>query len=65
MLETLNNDAYLQSCECPNCRNRIGRNYDERTFYCEECGTQLHQKAFSEKEIEQALFDREIDDYEE
>jgi ribosomal protein L37AE/L43A len=62
--ETINNDAYLNSCNCPVCGKKISRGYDERTFYCEQCGTRLHQRAFTEDEIQQALFEDEMDKYE-
>lgn len=64
MLETINNNAYLHKCECPNCGNRITRGDDERTFYCDECGAHLHQRAFTKEEISKAVFEREMDDYE-
>ena len=32
--------------------------------YCENCGTKLHQRAFTEKEIDEALFENRMDDYE-
>lgn len=64
MLETVNNDAYLLKCKCPKCGNKISRDYDERIFYCEQCGTKLHQRAFTEEEIDEALFQHEMDEYE-
>lgn len=64
MKETINNNAYLLSCNCPVCNAKISRGYEERTFYCSECGTQLHQRAFTEKEVEDALFENEMDNYE-
>lgn len=62
--ETTNNNAYLHSCTCPICNNYITRGYDERTFYCENCGTKLHQSAFSQEEINHALFEIEMDSFE-
>ena len=62
--ETIGNDAYLHSCRCPECNEKIHRGYEERTFYCENCGTHLHQRAFTEEEIDDALFQHEMDDYE-
>jgi ribosomal protein L37AE/L43A len=64
MKETIKNDAYLNSCECPNCGNYIRRSSKERIFFCEECGTHLHQRAFTQEEIDKALFDNEMDSYE-
>ena len=62
--ETIENDAYLYSCKCPECSKNIHRGYEERTFYCENCGTHLHQRAFTKEEIDDALFQYEIDEYE-
>ncbi len=62
--ETINNDAYLNSCNCPVCGKKISRGDDERTFYCEQCGTRLHQRAFTKKEIAEAIFEKEMDEYE-
>lgn len=62
--ETINNDAYSNSCVCPVCGKRIARGYEKRTFFCEQCGTHLHQRAFTEKEMEAAIFDKEMDEYE-
>lgn len=42
----------------------ISRDYEKKTFFCAQCGTQLHQRAFTEEEIHQALFDEEMDRYE-
>ena len=55
--ETINNNAYLHSCNCPVCKKNISRDYEEKTFFCTQCGTQLHQRVFTEEEIKQALFD--------
>lgn len=62
--ETVENDAYLWSCKCPNCGKKIHRDSEERTFFCEQCGIQLHQRAFTEKELDAASFDRKMDEYE-
>lgn len=62
--ETIENDAYSHSCKCPECKKKIFRDSKERTFYCESCGTQLHQRAFTEEEIDAALFEHEMDEYE-
>ena len=61
--ETINNDAYSHSCNCPVCRT-YSRAYEEKTFFCTQCGTKLHQRAFTEEKIQQALFDEEMDRYE-
>lgn len=62
--ETIKNDAYLHNCRCPKCNKNIHRGYEERTFYCENCGTHLHQRAFTKEEIDDALFQHEMDEYE-
>ena len=62
--ETVENNAYLNKCKCPICNKIITRGYEERTFYCENCGTKLHQRAFTETEIDNALFEHEMDEYE-
>lgn len=62
--ETVNNDAYLYKCECPKCGNRITRGREERTFFCDKCGAHLHQRAFTDKEEDEAEFEREMDEYE-
>ena len=62
--ETICNDSYLNSCICPKCNRVIHRGYEERTFYCEFCGTHLHQRAFTQEEIDDALFQHELDEYE-
>lgn len=62
--ETINNDAYSYRCHCPVCGNCIQRGNEERTFFCDQCGTHLHQRAFTEEEIEEAIFQHEMDEYE-
>jgi ribosomal protein L37AE/L43A len=62
--ETVNNDAYLNSCDCPICGKHISRGYEERTFFCECCGTHLHQRAFTDEEMKAAIFEKEMDEYE-
>lgn len=62
--ETINNDAYLWRCNCPVCGKSIQRDSEEKTFYCSECGTKLHQRAFTQEELGKASFDREMDSYE-
>ena len=64
LVETIDNDAYLHRCTCPVCKKKLFRGSEERTFYCEQCGTHLHQRAFTETEIEDALFEHEMDEYE-
>ena len=64
MKETIENSAYLLSCRCPVCFNIIGRSYQEEIFYCRYCGTKLHTRAFTKEEIEYAIFEREMDNYE-
>lgn len=62
--EAIDNDAYLWSCKCPDCGKKIHRGWEERIFYCEQCGAHLHQRAFTEEELDKARFEREMDDYE-
>lgn len=61
VVETINNDAYSHACECPSCGSKISRDYKERTFYCMTCGTHLHQRAFTQEEIDETLFQHEMD----
>ena len=62
--ETVNNNAYLNSCNCPVCGKHIARGYKEKTFFCQQCGTHLHQRAFTEDEIQKARFEKQMDEYE-
>lgn len=64
MKETINNNAYLNSCDCPDCGNTITRGTEERTFFCDNCGIKLHQRAFTQKEIDDSIFQNEMDTYE-
>lgn len=64
IMETIENDAYLHSCVCPKCKKKLHRGYEERTFYCEYCGTLLHSRAFTQEELDDALFQHEMDEYE-
>lgn len=64
MKETINNDAYSNRCNCPVCNKRLFRGSEDRIFYCENCGTQLHQRAFTREEIKEAIFQHEMDEYE-
>lgn len=64
MLETISNNAYSHRCFCPVCGNTIQRGYEERVFFCDKCGSQLHQRAFTDEEVKEALFQKEMDEYE-
>jgi len=64
MKETIENDAYLNSCKCPVCGKKHFRDSQEGTFFCSKCGTQLHKRAFTDEEIKKAIFDYEMDKYE-
>ena len=46
------------------CKKKLHRGYEERTFYCEYCGTLLHNRAFTQEELDDALFQHEMDEYE-
>lgn len=63
MKEVINIDAYDFSCNCPTCGKRITCKENE-TFYCERCGEHLHHRAYTKEEIKQAIFEREMDTYE-
>lgn len=64
MVETIKNDAYTWSCVCPNCGNYISRGEYEKIVYCNKCGIQLHQSAFTEEAITEARLQKQLDDYE-
>ena len=63
-VESVNNRAYTYTCECPKCGNIITRGDEESTIFCSKCGQKLHLRAFTEEEIKEAIFDREMDEYE-
>ena len=54
----------MHSCECPNCHHTLFRDSEEEIFFCRYCGAHLWAKAFTEKEIENAIFEWEMDEYE-
>lgn len=60
----INNNAYYLTCQCPVCNSTLSRNYKEENFYCKNCGTKLHTRAFTKEEIKNAIFEKEMDDYE-
>lgn len=64
MKETINNNAYLKSCDCPECARHMTRGYAEKIVFCSYCGAKLHQRAFSEEEINKAIDDHLFDNYE-
>lgn len=63
-IDSVNNDAYLHSCNCPKCNKYMYRDTKESFIYCSECGTYLHLPAFTKDEIRKAIFEREMDEYE-
>lgn len=63
-IESVENSAYLLSYKCPACGARMERSYGEETKFCSRCGQKVHISAFSDKEVKQALFDNEMDEYE-
>ncbi|MBR6253162.1 MAG: hypothetical protein IKR04_04940 [Clostridia bacterium] len=65
MKTTINNNAYLLSCECPTCGHILSRECKAEEFYCQYCGEKLYAEAFTDKEIKDAFFRSEIDTYEE
>lgn len=64
IVESVNNNAYLHSCECPKCGKTMTRGYEEETRFCSKCGQKLHLRAFTKEEVDDALFQNEMDDYE-
>lgn len=63
-VDTIQNDAYLLSCQCPVCMHSITRGYNEGVAYCEKCGQKLRFPPFAKDEIDNALFEHEMDSYE-
>lgn len=64
MKETIENDAYTNSCVCPTCNKSMFRESEESTFFCRNCGEYLHARAFTKEEIDDAIFQRRQDEYE-
>lgn len=64
MIDTIENNAYLLSCKCPNCMKELKRRYGESEQYCPSCGVKLHIPSFTREEIDKATLDREMDEYE-
>ena len=64
VMEATNNDAYSFSCECPKCGKRIHRGEEEKVIWCENCGTKLHLRAFTDEEVDDGRFQRQMDNYE-
>lgn len=62
--ETIKNDAYANSCACPTCNKVMFRGSKESTFYCRNCGEHLHARAFTKEEIDDAIFQKRQDEYE-
>lgn len=63
-IDSIENSAYLHSAKCPKCLKSISRGYKEDIVYCSGCGQKVHIPAFSEDEINKALFEHEMDEYE-
>ena len=49
MKETVRNDRYTHSCECPECGKYIRKCDKEKEFRCEKCGIVLYYQGFDEK----------------
>ena len=64
IIESIENDVYTHSCRCPNCGNKMYRGSEEATKFCEKCGQQLHLRAFTKEEIDDAIFQHRQDEYE-
>lgn len=62
--DSLNDDAYLLSAECPSCGNHIQRGYEECVEFCRKCGQKIHFRAFTEDELERARQSKIMDEYE-
>ena len=60
----INNNAYYLTCQCPVCKSTLSRDYQGEIFYCRYCGTKLLALAFSQEEINNAIFEKEMDNYE-
>lgn len=61
--EAVKYNQYLHSCHCPSCDNRIHWG-DDRVVYCSKCGQKLWVRKALKEEIEEALFEHEMDEYE-
>ena len=61
---TFGNDVYTLRCRCPKCNAEHVRPYGELTFYCNKCGAHLRCEAFSEEEIDAAIEEHKLDDFE-
>lgn len=64
VVESIENDAYSLRCKCPNCGSTVRRGFEEEMKYCEKCGQKLHLRAFTKEEVDSALFEHEMDEYE-
>ena len=64
VMEAVANSAYHHHAKCPCCGNYFHRANAEKIVYCNVCGQKLHLRAFTEKEISDARWDREMDSYE-
>lgn len=64
VLDTINNNAYHMTCNCPHCGASLKRGTEEYTTYCTSCWDKIHIPPFTQEEIDKARFEREMDDYE-
>lgn len=63
-VDTVENDAYLHSCKCPICDEPITRGSEETHMFCPNCGQRLRLPAFTKDEVDEGIFQREMDEYE-
>lgn len=63
-IEAVNHNAYDHSCNCPKCGSSMKRDTQESIKFCSVCGTKIHIRAFTNEEINAALFEHEMDEYE-
>lgn len=63
VLDAVNNNAYYLTCNCPHCANTLMRSEEEAIAYCTFCGAKIHMPPFTQEEIDEARFERRMDDY--
>ena len=63
LMEAIEHSAYYHHAKYPKCGNYFHRSCAEAVF-CQACGQKLHLRAFTQSEVDQARFDREMDAYE-
>ena len=56
-VEAINNSASLHQAECPVCGRPFSRDDKEGFYQCTECGSNVHYRAFTPKEIAESIID--------